>query len=300
MMFRKYQHIERFGTDSVLGIDLGECYIFPKLDGTNSSCWINDGIVRAGSRNRELTLENDNAGFYSYILEQDNIKEYLLNNSTHYLFGEWLVPHSLKTYKDNAWNKFYVFDVAFEDNGKLHYIPYDQYKDTLNKYDINFISPLKIIKNPKESHLIECTKEHVNNYLIEDGKGSGEGIVIKNYNFVNKYGNQIWAKIVTSEFKEKHREQHGAPKQIIDVFEQSIIDKYVTVAFVEKEYNKIKIEKNGWNSKYIPMLFGKMFYELINEEMWNILKDYKNPTIDFKKLNMLLIAKIKEIKKELF
>jgi hypothetical protein len=37
MSFKKYQHIERYGTDEVEGIDAGLCYVFYKIDGTNSS-----------------------------------------------------------------------------------------------------------------------------------------------------------------------------------------------------------------------------------------------------------------------
>ena len=32
MTFQKYMHLERFGTDEVDGINLGECHVFPKLD----------------------------------------------------------------------------------------------------------------------------------------------------------------------------------------------------------------------------------------------------------------------------
>jgi hypothetical protein len=28
--FRKYQHLERFGTSEVQNIELGDCYVFPK------------------------------------------------------------------------------------------------------------------------------------------------------------------------------------------------------------------------------------------------------------------------------
>ena len=37
MEFKKYQHIERLGTLEVEGIELGTCYVFPKIDGTNGS-----------------------------------------------------------------------------------------------------------------------------------------------------------------------------------------------------------------------------------------------------------------------
>jgi len=38
-MFKKYQHIERYGNEEVEGIDLGDCYIFPKIDGTQAIVW---------------------------------------------------------------------------------------------------------------------------------------------------------------------------------------------------------------------------------------------------------------------
>ena len=43
MKFEKYQHVERFGTSEVEGIELGRTYVFPKLDGTNASVWLEDG-----------------------------------------------------------------------------------------------------------------------------------------------------------------------------------------------------------------------------------------------------------------
>ena len=118
MSFLKYQHLERFGTVSVEGIENGMCHIFPKIDGTNASVWLEDGNIKAGSRNRELTLDNDNSGFYNYIIKQQNIIEFLNKFTGIRLYGEFLVPHTLKTYRDDAWKKFYVFDVCgnYEDD----------------------------------------------------------------------------------------------------------------------------------------------------------------------------------------
>lgn len=47
-------------------------------------------------------------------------------------------------------------------------------------------------------------------------------------------------------------------------------------------------------------LITTVYYDLITEETWMILKKFKNPVIDFKRLNSLTIQKIKEIKSELF
>ena len=62
MEFKKYQHIVRLNDTNAEGIDVGECYIFPKIDGTNSQVWLDDdGNLCAGSRNRKLTIESDKA-----------------------------------------------------------------------------------------------------------------------------------------------------------------------------------------------------------------------------------------------
>jgi hypothetical protein len=294
MEFQKYQHIERFGTEEVEQIGIGECYVFPKIDGTNSSVWLEDGQIKAGGRNRELTLESDNAGFYNSIIEDERIGQYLTAYPEYRLYGEWLVPHSLKTYRDDAWRKFYVFDVY---KGETP-LSYGEYKIGLDVFGIDYISPIRIIRNGGYEDFIKCLDE--NHFLVKDGQGVGEGIVIKNYDYKNKYGRQTWAKIVTSEFKEKHHKEMGAPITDARPVEAEIADKYITTALVEKEFEKIKVEQNGWKSQLIPMLLGKVFYTLIIEEMWHILKDFNNPTINFKTLNAMCIQRIKQVKAELF
>lgn len=300
MNFEKYQHVERFGTSEVRRIELGTCYVFPKIDGTNSSCWLDNKELKCGSRKRELTLEKDNGGFYNSMISNQNIIDYLHKHPTHRLYGEWLIPHSLKTYRDEAWRKFYVFDVCEYDEDSFRYLTYDEYKPLLEEFNIDYVPCLKIIKNGNFEDFIKCTTE--NTFLIKDGFGVGEGIVIKNYDYKNQWGRIVWAKIVTNEFKEKHIKKMDSPVLVKEnnLIEQDIIDKYVTESFVNKEYEKIKLENNGWSSKCIPILLSKIYYELINEEMWHIIKKFKSPKIDFKILNNLCIKKIKEIKSDLF
>jgi hypothetical protein len=301
MEFKKYQHVERIGKDEVDGIEVGECWIFPKIDGTNGSIYLDtEGNIKAGSRNRELTPENDNAGFYNWVLGNKNIKDYLQKHPTHRLFGEFLVPHTLRTYRDNTWRRFYIFDVCTDkEGGGLEYIPYSIYQPLLEEFNLDYIPPIARIKNPTYENFINCLEQ--NNFLIQDGKGVGEGIVIKNYNFYNKYKRQVWAKIVANEFKEKHSKGMGCPEVNAQrMVEEKIVDEFCTVAFVEKEFAKIVNEKCGWKSEYILMLFGRVFHELVKEEIWNIVKKYKNPKIDFKTLNAMVIRKIKEVKCDLF
>lgn len=309
MEFKKYQHVERFGTTETNNIELGECFIFPKIDGTNGSVWINEkGIIQAGSRKRHLKLDADNSGFYEWVLNQDNIYKYLCENPTHRLFGEWLVPHSLKTYKENAWRQFYVFDITIdkeeneimhEGDDKLKYLHYNIYSEMLDKFNINYIPPISIITNANQDQLIMQLKKNV--FLIEDGKGVGEGIVIKNYDYRNKYGRQTWAKIVTSEFKEKHSKVMGAPEMKgKKMIESEITNKYVTTALCEKVKAKIELENNGFSSRDIPRLLNTVYYDVVKEESWNFVKEFKNPVIDFNRLQHLIFVKVKECLPTLF
>ena len=245
MEFKKYQHLERFGTTEVQNIELGVCYIFPKLDGTNASVWKDEnGITKAASRNRELTLERDNAGFYKWVSNNSNINSFLFNNPNCRLYGEWLVPHSLKTYRDDAWRKFYVFDVVRDDGS---YVPYEKYVDALIKHGIDYVPLIAKIKNPSEEKLYQFLA--ASSYLIQDGKGLGEGIVIKNYEFVNNYGRTTWAKIVGQEFKDEKAKKHDG--KIIEAKLVDVCTILLNCGCIEMGPcgNEIKISKNlSWNS----------------------------------------------------
>lgn len=303
MEFKKYQHIERIGTTEVQDIEFGECYVFPKIDGTNASIWLNDGIC-AGSRTRQLSETSDNAGFYKWAIEQNNIKEYLEENPTHRLFGEWLVPHSLKTYRQDAWREFYVFDVAVDTEQETEfdpsqtYLPYEEYKPLLEKHNIKYIPPLAIITNGSYEQFINQLAKNI--FLIEDGKGAGEGIVIKRYDYRNKFGRQCWAKIVTSEFKEKHVKEMGASEvKGRKMVEEDIAKEFVTEALVEKEHAKISSE-DGWSSKMIPRLLNTVYYSIVKEECWEFVKRFKKPVVDFGRLQYFVFAEVKSKKPELF
>lgn len=309
MEFKKYMHIERFGTTEMQNIELGRCFIFPKIDGTNSSVWLDENkILQAGSRKRQLSFDKDNGRFLEWALKQENILNYLEENPTHRLFGEWLIPHSLKTYKSDAWRKFYVFDVAVDKkedeithdgDDTIKYLSYDIYKPLLETHNIDYIPAISIITKASYDQLVKELMKNV--FLIEDGKGVGEGIVVKNYDFKNKYNRQTWAKIVTSEFKEKHTKEMGASEiKGQKMVEEEISSKYVTIALCEKVMAKIENENDGFSSKDIPRLLNTVYYDIIKEESWNFIKENKNPTINFRTLQHFVFTKVKECCPKLF
>lgn len=301
MVFEKYQHVERWNHQECDGLLDGICYVFPKLDGTNASVWATqnqfDVTLHFGSRNRELSLDNDNAGFMNAMHKDKRLIEFFQGWSDVRLYGEWLVPHSLKTYRDDAWKKFYVFD--FLRDGVVR--DYETYKDILSDYDIDVIPPIAVIKNPTPEDLLKLHDKNV--YLIQEGKGIGEGLVVKNYEFVNKYGRQVWGKMVTNEFKFLNHQTMGAP--LINgslLVEEQIVENFCTEAFIEKEKAKIIISHSKYpdalvdfNNKMIPELLGRVWYEFLKEETTEFVKKYKNPKINFGLLQGLIFKKVKRV-----
>lgn len=294
--FHKYMHLERFGTPEVDGIEFGHTYVFPKLDGTNGQVWVEDGTILCGSRNRVLSLDNDNAGFMAAMQENSAVFGYLGEYPHHTLYGEWLVPHSLKTYRDDMWRRFFVFDIYDQDQGKL--LHYEDYNNSLSHYGVDLLPPIAVVRNGCYETFEKCLEK--NTFGIEQGKGIGEGIVIKNYHWHNKFGRVTWAKIIANHFKEKHHATMGAPEVGGIMLEEKICEEFVTAHLVDKTHAKIVNDKGDWQSKYIGELLGRVWYDLITEETFNIIKAHKNPKIDFKTLQRFCTLRIKALKPELF
>lgn len=304
-MFKEYQHIERFSADETEGIELGTTHVFPKIDGTNASIWYGDDSswnefkINCGSRSRIISIQNDNQGFAKYVFANiHKFVAYFEKNPHHRLFAEFLVPHTLKTYRDSAWNKPYVFDVTVGNEESFEYLPYERYVPLLEEVGIDYIQLLATGKNIKYEQLIDLLEK--NTFLIEDGRGVGEGIVIKNYDYRNKYGRQTWAKIVRTEFREEHVRAMGGSVIGGGIIEEELASKFCTDEFVKKEYAKIVADKGGWSSKYIPELLGRVYHEFVAENIWAMIKHKKNLVINFNVLQRMVIARIKQALPEVF
>lgn len=295
-MFQKYLHLERFGTDAVDGINTGVCYIFPKLDGTNASFWVDDsGTFHCGSRNRELDIHNDNAGFMNWAITQDNLIRLANAYPNYRFFGEWLVPHTLKTYRDDAWRKFYLFDVQDPEGNYLHY---NNYSAMCREFGVEFIPFILRATNP--TYEILHAEAMSNSFLLQEGQGHGEGVVVKNYGWKNRYGSYAAAKLITATFKEAHIQEKGGQVIVVDLVEEKIAQEFVTPHIVEKVIAKIRNEDGVFTAKHIPRLLHTVFHELITEELWEAIKKHKNPKVDFKLLQQFTIKQVKILTPQLF
>jgi ATP-dependent RNA circularization protein (DNA/RNA ligase family) len=269
-----------------------------------------------------LSAEADNAGFYAWVHGDDvraiALRTFVLQFPHLIVYGEWLVPHTLKTYREDAWRRFYVFDVFSRVTKK--YLPYGEYAEGLNSMGIDVIPPLAIIENPGENQLAGL-RDTTNTYLIQDDCGVGEGIILKNYEWANKHGHQPWSKVVRNEFKENNAKVFGMkPTQGAKQVEQEIVTAFCTPEFIRKEFAKVVLlvsdevepdlrpwtddERDMFIEKYrhkvIPRFLGTVYLEFIQEEVRAFVKKFKNPVVDFSKLQKLVTLAAKRTMKDIF
>lgn len=307
---RSYDHLERYEHDEVEGIDVGLVHVFPKLDGTNARVGFSDsGEFVVGSRRREITPEDDNAGFAAWAYERtmlfhDVIEAVARLRSIDYskvtIYGEWMVPHTLKTYREDVWRQLWVFDVHDGEG----YLSYEEYEGIVREHDLHVVPLLCTITNPTPDQL--RAQVETNTALMADGGGFGEGVVVKNYAWRNKYGNQPWAKIVRAEFKDTHARIFGVPNKTgARQVEAEIAKAAVTPTLVQKERAKIEVAMNvdrrGPDRRIlIPRLLESVFHCVVTEELWINLKKLKFPPVDFKRLRTFTNALTKEYASDLF
>lgn len=89
-----------------------ECVITEKIDGTNAQIFIDDSglVIRAGSRTRYLTPDNDNFGFARWVEEH---REKLLEMGPGRHFGEWWGSGIQRGYGKTGGDKFFsVFNTS--------------------------------------------------------------------------------------------------------------------------------------------------------------------------------------------
>lgn len=319
--FRRYDHLERLGHRNTREIEMGLVHVFPKLDGTNSSTWFDGEQIRVASRRRMITPEDDNAGFAAWVMSDDEVAVKLrllaTMNPNFVIYGEWMVPHTLKTYREDTWRKFWIFDVYCRTEGT--YIAYGDYATAFTRFGQNVIEPLCTIRDPSLEQL--AAQVETNTYLIAEGAGLGEGVVLKNYPW--RTHGAPWAKVVRNVFKEEASRAFGHAKKTGEFqVEVAIAEEFVTAELVGKTRAKVvlRVANEVWvpaaaewydpnwqqrieaehRNRIIPQLLGRVFHDLIDEEMWAILKRHKGATIDFKKLQSRVTLATKALAEDLF
>lgn len=277
MSYRSYTHVLRIDKDEVAGILSGDVVVMPKLDGTNASLFVKDDVIYAGSRHRQLQEGKDNAVFRKSLIEKGDelfpqVLKYLSEHPNHIVYGEWLgapgnsFPGHIKSYLNQG---FFVFDVYDLDTES--YIPYDVYSSAFGDYD-KLIPVIGKFHNPTIEEIEKCLDN--TDYNLAPGS-KGEGIVIKNYDFRDKWGNIQIAKIVRDEYLQ----EKSTKKVVAGNNEEAFVNKFCTDAFMSKCQAKVMtilgMEEWDNNKKTICMFLNLCFNDLMEEEFWGFFRKKK-------------------------
>ena len=288
--FRKYEKIYRLTKEEVDGILIGTVNITEKLDGANLSIWLGKGgEIRVGSRNNDLTANgNEFNGAVKYANTHPGIKKFFEYNPDCRLYGEWLVRHTL-SYNETAYKKFYLFDIY--DEGLGVFWNQELVQSIGKDFEIETVPYLGEFTNPT---LKELTAMVEGQESVIGGKVR-EGIVIRNPNFTNQFGDKVNAKLVSEGFMEDNGVVFGGNNKYSECYwEQYISNKYITVERVQKIMNKIQPEVNErLDMKHIPRIIGTVYHDMITEEAWEIAN--KVTSLDYNNLKRICSKKAKQV-----
>lgn len=287
---RKYWKIRRLWVPETDGILEWECIIQEKIDGCNVSIWYDWDKLMIWSRNQILSEEQEESWQFSelrqYIEEHEWIKNlisfFILQwNEEVRLYWEWLVRHTIWDYSPEAYNHFYLFDI-FIDWEFLDPFVVAEYAEDLK------------IKRPELFGVTrKPTQEYLNSYVWKTTLWAKqwEGIVIKNHNFVNKFWDRVYAKIVSENFKEENATVFGNHQAWDN--EMKICVKFVTDWRIRKIINKIEQNYDKEISmKDIKQIIWMTYQDIVTEELSYIMKQW---VIDFRRLSKLCWNRIAKV-----
>lgn len=305
----KFLHVVRLEEIPDLLTAQGDKYVFPKLDGANATVWAdNEGVIHAGVRNRELTMDDDNAGFCKHVMESETmepIRRFCVDNPFMVVCGEWLGGKAghIKSYLNK---EFYVFDMKLatvpNSGTEKHfgYLPYNSYFKALTKYGYKYIiPPLRVYQNGVPVTVEDIARVADANHFNLPIDVVGEGVVVKNYSYLSRFGNYEQGKIVRAEFKERKGQKLNKSITEDSNIEQTIVDDLVSSSDIQKCINKVSDilgeEFSKSNSKMVGMVMEMAFSDLLSEEARVIAKKYGKYPIVFNKVKKFVYAKARPV-----
>ena len=298
MDFKKYHSIIRHDKEEVadyLNFNAGSFYMSEKIDGSNLSIRLHNGNIVVASRNGDIPNENKSqfAFIVDYVAENQNIILDFFNKYPNVvIFGEYLVKHQIdySDSKDYKYQTFYIYDI-FDAETNRYLPPYcdvwEYLKLHLFNCNLDFIKLHNPIKAIETNSILEFY-----NKVVEKG---GEGIVIKNYEYLNRYSNsQCFVKMMSPSFVEVHKHKDKKEKTLekpyskvysLDSLEMLDITKFIETYCTPSRIAKAKFETIG---KSYSESAQYLINDVYKEESIDIPKD-----INQKKLKHHVLALFK-------
>ncbi|MDA1658845.1 RNA ligase family protein [Bacillus cereus group sp. TH153LC] len=290
---KKYMDVVRLGHRSTVGVlnEGDHIVIQEKIDGANASFTGGEGVIRCFSRNKELDEENTLGGFYQFA---NSLNGYELIPGYMY-FGEWLNPHKIKY--ENYEKQFFLFDIYDLNRGL--YLPFSIVRCEASRLDLNLV--------PVFYEGVYQGFDHLQQFVGITNLGgklgevmTGEGVVVKNVSYLDRFGKQQFVKLVTDVFREV--QQQKAPKDPSRKTEEQVfVDICLTKARVEKLLYKL-VDEEVLDERFditdmetiLQNLGSRIFEDMMKEEKDLLPKEYEENQIR-KAIGRGLAATVKSI-----
>lgn len=287
----KYQHVERLGSPEVEGLLDGVVTVQTKIDGANLTvAWDRDaGDFIIASRNHAIYHDGEIVegfnGAVEYVKANAAGFQHITQDLGWILRGEWLVRHSVN-YAPDKMKKLYIFDVQQTDDD-LAYVEPRLYIPILDDWRIPYIPTLITIDHPTPERLAALVPGP-----DTFGADQKEGVVVKRYGFVNRWGKTVWAKLVAADFKEKNKLAFGATKN--DPVELRFAAT-VTDEAVMKVICKIADERGACTVRQMGEVLGRVWYDAFTDNLWAFVKKEKPGAFNFNEARRLVETKARTV-----
>lgn len=266
---KKYIDVIRYGKANTQGvIQEGDIIsITEKIDGANASftCDVDNPLgVSCYSRKLPLTEENTLRGFYGWVIDNIVPIKNELNPNYRYI-GEWLVKHKIQ-YKEENYYLFYMFSIWDEETEE--YLTDDIVISEARRLGLNTVE--YFYKGEFISY------EHMSSFIgksnLTKELDSGEGIVVKNVNYKDKYGKQCFVKLVSEKFAEVQKQK--PPKNPnINNKELLLIKSVLTKPRIDKLMHKLVDENLLTREEFCVESMGKLLKLLSGRVIEDMLKE---------------------------
>ncbi|WP_409174242.1 RNA ligase family protein [Brevibacillus fortis] len=231
---KKYTDVIRLGHQTTEGVFKEGDFIIiqEKLDGANGSFRYDEetNSIRAFSRNMELHEEENLHGFFQWT--QQLPKEKIVAGMVY--FGEWLNPHKIKYPQYEK--QFFLFDMY--DTAACEYVDFAIVEREGQRLGLQLVPVFYQGEYQGEEHLRSFVGKTALGGKLRDEE-IGEGIVVKNADYRDRFGRQLFVKIVTDVFSEVNRQKPTKDPNQPKSEEVLFVERYVTLARVEKFLYKL-------------------------------------------------------------
>ncbi|WP_064199095.1 RNA ligase family protein [Brevibacillus brevis] len=265
---KKYMDVVRLGHKTTIGVltEGDQIIIQEKIDGANASFRYDEetDTIRAFSRNTELNEENTLGGFYQWT--QQLPKEELMLGAIY--FGEWLNPHKVK-YPEYM-KQFFLFDIYNTYTGE--YVEFSMVEDEAKRLELNLVPVFYKGDYKGYEHLESFVGKSMLGGKLGDLE-TGEGIVVKNIKYKDRFSKQLFVKLVTDVFREVQSQKAPKDPNQLKTPEMVFVEQYVTQARIEKFLYKL-VDEGVLDAQFgiedmgliLKSLNGRIYEDLLKEE----------------------------------